>query len=68
MLKDFFQRNIELQNELRAEHFKVSEYLHKGKYRMKEKLFGGGKKHYDFDINSQEYFHEYIDDIIFENT
>lgn len=44
-------------NELRSEHFKYREYLEKGKYKLKQKFFGKGKKHYDFDINSQEYFH-----------
>ena len=55
-------------NLLVAEHFKVSEYLNKGKYRMKQKYFGKGNKHYDFDLNSQEFFHEYIDDIVFETS
>ena len=68
MLKDHFQRNIETLNILRSEHFKVSEYLSKGKYRMKTKFFGKGKKHYDFDLNSQEFFHEYVDDVVFEST
>jgi hypothetical protein len=68
MIKDYFHENIEILNQLRSEHFKVSEYLAKGKYRMKQKFFGKGKKHYDFDLNSQEFFHEYVDDIVFENT
>lgn len=53
MLKDFFQKNIDLMNELRSEHFKYTEYLSKGKYKLKQKFFGKGKKHYDFDMNSQ---------------
>lgn len=68
MSKDFFQRNIELMNELRTEQFKVKEYLSRGKYRMKQKFFNKGKKHYDFDLNSQEYFHEELYDICFENS
>jgi hypothetical protein len=68
MSKDFFQRNIELMNELRSEQFKVKEYLSRGKYRMKQKIFNKGKKHYDFDLNSQEYFHEELYDICFENS
>jgi hypothetical protein len=35
---------------------------------MKQKFFGKGKKHYDFDVNSQEYFHEEIDDISFKQS
>ena len=66
MSKDFFQRNAELLNELRTEQFKIREYIQKGKYRMKPKFFNKGKKHYDFDLNSQEYFHEEISDIAFE--
>lgn len=57
MLKDHFQRSTAALNNLRSEHFKVSEYLNKGRYRLKQKFFGKGKKHYDFDINSQEFFH-----------
>ena len=53
MLKDYFQKHIETLNVLRSEHFKISEYLSKGKYRLKQKFFGKGKKHYDFDPNSQ---------------
>lgn len=68
MSKDFFQRNIELMNELRTEQFKVKEYLSRGKYRMKQKFFNKGKKHYDFDLNSQEYFHEELYDLAFENS
>jgi hypothetical protein len=68
MSKDFFQRNIELMNELRTEQFKVKEYLSRGKYRMKQKFFNKGKKHYDFDLNSQEYFHEELYDVCFENS
>ena len=68
MSKDFFHRNVELMNSLRAEQFKVREYLQKGKYKMKPKLFNKGKKHYDFDLNSQEYFHEELYDIAFENS
>ena len=58
MSKDFFQLNAELTNDLRTEQFKIREYIQRGKYRMKPKLFNKGKKHYDFDLNSQEYFHE----------
>lgn len=65
MLKDFFQSNIHILNELRSEQFKVSEYLAKGKYKLKPKIFSKGKRHYDFDINSQEYLHEVIDDVVF---
>lgn len=68
MLKDHFQRSTASLNNLRSEHFKVSEYLNKGRYRLKQKFFGKGKKHYDFDINSQEFFHEHIDDIVFDPT
>jgi len=57
MNKDFFQKNIEIINDLRTEQFKVSEYLQKVKYKMRQKFFSKGKKHYDFDLNSQEYFH-----------
>ena len=57
MSKDFFQRNVDLMNDLRTEQFKVREYMQKGKYRMKQKFFNKGKKHYDFDLNSQQYFH-----------
>ena len=53
MLKDHFQKSVNSLNTLRSEHFKISEYLSKGKYRLKQKFFGKGKKHYDFDINSQ---------------
>lgn len=35
---------------------------------MKQKFFNKGKKHYDFDLNSQEYFHEELYDICFENS
>ena len=43
MIKDFFQKNIDLMNELRSEHFKYTEYLSKGKYKLKQKFFGKGK-------------------------
>jgi hypothetical protein len=66
MSKDLFQRNAELANELRTEQFKIREYLQRGKYRMKQKFFNKGKKHYDFDLNSQEYFHEELHDLSFE--
>ena len=66
MLKDHFQKYINSLNTLRSEHFKTGEYLAKGKYKLKQKFFGKGKKHYDFDLNSQEFFHQYIDDIVFE--
>jgi hypothetical protein len=46
----------------------VKEYLARGKYRMKQKFFNKGKKHYDFDLNSQEYFHEELHDVCFENS
>lgn len=65
MSKDFFQRNVDLMNDLRSEQFKVREYLQRGKYKMKQKLFNKGKKHYDFDLNSQQYFHEDLNDISF---
>lgn len=68
MSKDFFQRNVDLMNDLRTEQFKVREYLQKGKYKMKQKLFNKGKKHYDFDLNSQQYFHEELNDVSFENS
>lgn len=67
MSKDFFHINADLTNELRTEQFKIREYIQRGKYRMKPKLFNKGKKHYDFDLNSQEYFHEELYDIVFEN-
>ncbi len=35
---------------------------------MKQKFFNKGKKHYDFDLNSQEYFHEELYDVCFENS
>ena len=53
MLKDHFQRSTSTLNNLRSYHFKVSEYLNKGKYKLRPKFFGKGKRHYDFDINSQ---------------
>jgi hypothetical protein len=56
MLKDHFQKSTTSLNDLRSEHFKVSEHLNKGRYRLKQKFFGKGKKHYDFDINSQKFF------------
>lgn len=68
MSKDFFQRNIDLMNDLRTEQFKVREYMQRGRYRMKQKFFAKGKKHYDFDLNSQQYFHEDLYDIPFENS
>ena len=38
---------------IKYKYFKYVEYLNKGKYNLKQKFFGKGKKHYDFDINSQ---------------
>ncbi len=35
---------------------------------MKQKFFNKGKKHYDFDLNSQQYFHEELYDVCFENS
>ena len=35
---------------------------------MKPKFFNKGKKHYDFDLNSQEYFHEELHDVAFESS
>lgn len=56
MLKDHFQKSTSTLNILRSEHFKVSEYLNKGKYKLRKKLFSTGgktKHHYDFDLNTQ---------------
>ena len=36
------------------------------KYRIKLKYFPGGKQHYDFDMNSQEYLLEELDKVAFE--
>ena len=68
MATDFFERSVDLVNELRSEQFKVREYLQKGKYRLKPKFFNKGKKHYDFDLNSQEYFHEELHDLAFDGS
>lgn len=66
MKKDFFDESLVLTSRMREEYFKTNDYLEKGKYRMKLKYFPGGKQHYDFDMNSQEYLLEELDKVAFE--
>jgi hypothetical protein len=53
MYKDHFQKSSIAFTSLRSCHANTTDFLNKGSYKLKQKIFGKGRKHYDFDINSQ---------------
>jgi hypothetical protein len=42
---------------MREEYFRYENFVEKGRVKLKKRIFGGGKKHYDFDNSAQDYYY-----------